>query len=431
MASITLQQLMAGIRQEESGGNYSVVNSIGAVGAYQVMKANVPSWTKRALGRAMTWQEFRDSPSAQDQVAAYMLGGYLKRYGAAGAAAMWFSGQPNPNSGASDGNTSVQNYVKNVLSLATGSSNVDISDFSTGTGTSTTTSKLDAGTLASQYGLASATINANKELKSLFGKAVAGQWTADRFTAALKNTNWWKTTSDSARQFFMLKTSDPATFAAKWQQDALHVNDLAVKLGVANMLGGGTSFSGKAMDNTLRVATLHVLQDGWSDDQLSDWLGSFVKVNNGIMAGAAGENWDQLHQYAYSQGMSYHWQQYYQWARGIASGTTTLEAAQSAIRNQAAARYSAWADQIKAGQSVMDLANPYINAVSQVLEIPQTELGLSNKYVQQAMTNKVQQPLWQFENTLRNDPTWTKTDNARESLMGVAHKVLQDFGVSF
>ena len=52
----TLDQLLYGIRQVESGGNYSVVNGIGAVGAYQVMKANIPSWTKKALGYSMTWQ---------------------------------------------------------------------------------------------------------------------------------------------------------------------------------------------------------------------------------------------------------------------------------------------------------------------------------------------------------------------------------------
>src|SRR5438309_347960 len=98
----TLDQLMYGIRQVESGGNYSVVNSIGAVGAYQILQSNVPEWTRQALGYSMSWQQFRDSRAAQDAVARYKLGIFLKRYGAQGAASMWFSGQPNPNSTASD-----------------------------------------------------------------------------------------------------------------------------------------------------------------------------------------------------------------------------------------------------------------------------------------------------------------------------------------
>src|SRR5882762_6673698 len=146
----TLNQLLAGIRQVESGGNYHVVNSIGAVGAYQVMKANIPSWTKKALGYSMTWQQFRDSKSAQDTVARVILGGYYKKYGAEGAASMWFSGQPNPNSKASDGGNTVRQYVNKVMGAAGGSGS-GITSGSTG-GTTTTVAKLSSAELAEQYG---------------------------------------------------------------------------------------------------------------------------------------------------------------------------------------------------------------------------------------------------------------------------------------
>src|SRR4051812_19961879 len=79
LMSLTFAQFKAGIKQVESGGRYSVVNSIGAVGAYQVMKSNIPEWTRRALGYSMTWQQFRDSPSAQEKVADVILGGYFKQ----------------------------------------------------------------------------------------------------------------------------------------------------------------------------------------------------------------------------------------------------------------------------------------------------------------------------------------------------------------
>lgn len=429
----TLAQLLYGIRQEESGGNYHITNSAGAYGAYQVMYFNIAGWTREALGYSMSPSQFLADPAAQDKVAAYKLGQYMRQYGSAeAAAAVWFSGRPDPYSSASDGNTTVRQYVANVIAMANRSNGVNVAggSYSGNGGAATTTATLDPETLAGMYGLASATINANGELKRLFNQAVAGQWSADRFTAALKNTNWWRTTSDSARQFFMLKTSDPATFNAKWQQAAMHANDIGVKLGIWNMASEGTSFGGR-MDQLLRRAALHVLQDGWNDAQLTDWLGQYVRVNNGVMWGQAGEQWDALHQYAYQQGMQYQWQWYYNAARQIVSGQTTLENAQATIRHQAAARYGAWADQINAGQNVIDLASPYIKAVSDILEVPQGSVDLTNKYVQQAMTGKTQTSLWQFEDTLRNDPTWVKTDNARESIMGVAHTVLKDFGLAY
>lgn len=121
--AISLDQLIYGVRMVETSGRadgYKIVNSIGAVGAYQVMKANIPSWTKEALGKSLTWQQFRDSPSSQDAVARHFLGKYYKKYGPEGAASMWFSGQPNPNSTASDGGNTVRQYVDKMLKAAKG-----------------------------------------------------------------------------------------------------------------------------------------------------------------------------------------------------------------------------------------------------------------------------------------------------------------------
>lgn len=116
---VPVEQLAYGIREVESGGvkgdRYKVVNSIGATGAYQVMKANIPSWTKEALGRSLSLQEWLNSPSSQDKVAQYFLGKSQKQYGSwESAAAVWFSGQPNPNSRASDGGNTVREYVDKV-----------------------------------------------------------------------------------------------------------------------------------------------------------------------------------------------------------------------------------------------------------------------------------------------------------------------------
>lgn len=124
MALVPIEQLLYGIRNVESGGTknpYSVVNSIGATGAYQVMKGNIASWTKEVLGRAYTQAEFIADPAAQDKVAAFRLERDMKKYGSwESAASVWFSGQPNPNSGASDGGNTVRQYVSKVRQAMAG-----------------------------------------------------------------------------------------------------------------------------------------------------------------------------------------------------------------------------------------------------------------------------------------------------------------------
>jgi hypothetical protein len=115
-----LERLKAGISRTESGGDYSRLGptlSSGdrAIGKYQVMASNVPSWTQGALGHSLTPEQFRADPKAQEDVADHYLGNYLKQYGPQGAAAMWFSGKPNTTSGAKDVlGTTVSQYVANT-----------------------------------------------------------------------------------------------------------------------------------------------------------------------------------------------------------------------------------------------------------------------------------------------------------------------------
>jgi hypothetical protein len=118
--TVPVEQLAYAIREVETGGipdskRYSTVNSIGATGAYQVMKANIAGWTKEALGHSLTLHQWLGNKEAQDKVAAYKLGKSQKKYGSwESAAAVWFSGQPNPNSTASDGGNTVRQYVDKV-----------------------------------------------------------------------------------------------------------------------------------------------------------------------------------------------------------------------------------------------------------------------------------------------------------------------------
>ena len=81
-----------------------------AYGKYQVMGANIPSWTKEALGREMTPEEFRSSPEAQEAVfkTKFPQGGNTD----ADRASVWFTGKPYAQgAGQSDGYINGAEYV--------------------------------------------------------------------------------------------------------------------------------------------------------------------------------------------------------------------------------------------------------------------------------------------------------------------------------
>ncbi len=124
-ASQDVKRVAAAIGQFESGGNYKALgpvtkNGDRAYGKYQVMGNNIPSWTKEALGKSMTKEQFLADPKAQDRVAEYKMGQHLAKYGNVGdVASVWFSGQPIKKAGNKKDiiGTSVPQYVKNVQAI--------------------------------------------------------------------------------------------------------------------------------------------------------------------------------------------------------------------------------------------------------------------------------------------------------------------------
>lgn len=115
-----LGALLRALRAQESGGRYGVSNgSSGAAGAYQIMPSNFVGsggWDMDALGRDINLPFFLNHPAVQDRIARHRFGNYLKLYGAKGALASWYSGQPNwRNDAPQSGGPSIHDYVMQVL----------------------------------------------------------------------------------------------------------------------------------------------------------------------------------------------------------------------------------------------------------------------------------------------------------------------------
>lgn len=83
--------------ESRGSGDYTAVgpknDKMGrALGRYQIMETNIGPWSKAALGREVSVQEFMSSPDIQDAVFDHKFGGYVKQFGLEGAAQAWFAG---------------------------------------------------------------------------------------------------------------------------------------------------------------------------------------------------------------------------------------------------------------------------------------------------------------------------------------------------
>lgn len=273
--------------------------------------------------------------------------------------------------------------------------------------------------VAHSYGFNLAFMNSDPDLKNLFAKATADgieyAWTKDQFTAALQNTQWFKTHSSAWRQASYESVADATTFKAKTATTRADLAKNAAKMGAV--------LSDKELDNlTHKVQWL-----GWDSSQQDNFLSGYVGVAHsgplkGQYLGDAGANADALQKLAAANGYTINDKQLQQWNQAIGKGSQTVENYGDFMRRQAAVMFPSFSDELLAGQNMHDVANPYINSMANVLEMNPQAITLKDPTLRRALSSpdpKTGKPaamgIADFEQSLRSDARWQHTDNAKQS----------------
>lgn len=320
-------------------------------------------------------------------------------------------------------------------------------------------------TMEGQYGFVQDLVSTIPEIAALVKSASAQGASADAFEAMLENTNWWRTNADTARTMVALKDADPATYTQRLTQAQEHVQQLAAQMGITLTTAQAASYG-----------TSDLFQ-GLDDATLKTQLGQNFSATGTQQAttGDAAALQQQLQAMSVDYGVpvTQTWMNKYI-NENLTTGQTaqeTLAGAQQSLMNSAMTAYPSIAQQIAAGQTVKDIAQPYIAQMSQILEIPDTNISVTDPTIQKALSNpslltpgssgskpgtpttgtvgippdpttvttsgstsgtsatpgSSAMPLWQFQNQLRQDPRWQQTDNARST----AYSLLGNLGKSF
>lgn len=274
-------------------------------------------------------------------------------------------------------------------------------------------------------GLIKAFIQNDPELQNLYSEAVAGSWSQDKFISQLHATQWWANNSDKVRQNLATKATDPATWNKTIQTTLAQVQELAAKLGVPLSAG--------SLNNVANTAALF----SYNEAQIQGMLSGYLKdVQGGWFGGYAGQVQLAIKEYAADMGIPLSDSYVNSNVQSIVAGTNSLNAVRAFIATQAAAAFPAYADQINKGMTVGQIAVPYANALSQILEQNPDSVDLQNPILRQALQAKdakgapMVTQLYDFEKQLRQNPMWLQTNNARESLMAGAQQVLGDLGLN-
>ena len=328
--------------------------------------------------------------------------------------------------------------AQNILSVfhAQGINGLNAISPSTGSGGSTAyadsgssgTSAMSSDDYKAALGSLSGLLSSVPELKDLLNQAISGGWSVTKFQQAVEGTNWYRTHNAAARELISLQASDPAEYASRINNAKNTVQNLARQMGV--------NLSGAQVGN---LANMFLIQ-GWDQAELAHQLGSQWNVhsNAASLQGQAAQYYQQVQQTFADYGVPMTDLSVRRAVQQLIAGNTTLDTYKQAAISAAKGLYPSLAAQLDGGQTVRDIASPFIQTMANVLEIDPNNINLSDPMIKRALQGSVTTDasgkqtattttLYDFEKQLRADPRWGQTQNAKDTISSALVHIGRDF----
>jgi hypothetical protein len=275
--------------------------------------------------------------------------------------------------------------------------------------------------------------NENPDVKKVIDRAVKEGWFNDetKLTASLQSTNWYRTTEQSARQYAIRLSSDPATI-----EDEITTE-------VENLRAGSLATGLTLDDGTLRRIATNKIKFGWSPQQTSNAIGSEA-VALAQVGGAQGVT--DLRQGSVGRNLRETARLYAQkpadadldtWVSDIMTGRKTETQWEDFMRNSAKTQFRSLAPALDRGDTVEDATYAYKQQALQTLggTIDPSQIDWTQDKWNKALnfndpkTNESRQmDLWEWNKYLRSLPEWQETDDAKQTYRNVAYSLAQGFG---
>ena len=279
------------------------------------------------------------------------------------------------------------------------------------------------------------------ELAKFLDSAIQNGWLQasdpTNFETNLRKTQWYQDNGSQGLLAAKDKYSNPTTYKSSLDRRTVDIQNQAIALGykldpeTVSKLAETSLFS--AYDSSVFTSSAY-------QTQLQTKIAQAAKAAKApLTAGAGLTNEQKLRVYGQDMGINLGNQWYTDAANSINDPSTQTDYStyEKMIRDQAAAKYSGFSDLINKGVKVSQIADPYVSSMASILEIdpstidytkdPTVQKGLGMGIAPGGVTQPM--PMWQYEQTLRQDPRWGFTNNARDSVNSTAHQILQDFGV--
>jgi hypothetical protein len=225
------------------------------------------------------------------------------------------------------------------------------------------------------YGFNAAVVAAIPELAPILKQAVAEGWDPQRFTDKIMTTDWWKQHSSTARQMMVLQAQDPSEYKQQVDAAVAHVQQIAAQMGV--------TLTAEQVQN-------HAIADLWqgmNDSTLQSQIGALYTGQPTTVGagGSAVQLNQQIRQLADQYGVPVTDAWVNDHIRQALSTGNGAEGATADLQSMAASTYPALAQQILAGHTTTQIAQPYMAAMAQTLEIDPASITLKDPTIMKAL----------------------------------------------
>lgn len=299
----------------------------------------------------------------------------------------------------------------------------------------------------SEYGPIDLTFKSDPELRDLLFRAIGSDgkpgtkddYTSQRFLNDLQQTKWWQSNAGELRQrqFYknqyeeMRRTADPAT-VDRLDQTSEYGRGLAF---TKQRIADAAKSTGASLDSTqLDMLARQIYDLGYENKDamvLAAIRGNIKYTPGGVLGGAVGEALRDLETTAAANGIDLQKQfgnNLQGWLQNINQGES-VDTYKQIIRERAKLglpdKVAALVDK---GVDLQTIYEPYKRMMSAVLEVNPETIKLDDPTLRMAIGPDKEMSLYDYQRTLRKDPRWQYTTNARQEVSTIAQQVLRDFG---
>jgi hypothetical protein len=245
------------------------------------------------------------------------------------------------------------------------------------------------------------------------------------FQAELQKTNWWRTTSRTARDFARRQVEDPETLNLDISKKTADLKQMALDRGFT------------INDAALNDAALKSIQFGFSDVMVLQHLAQLTLEQaqgpSSLVQGFYGQS---VRETAALFGVPLSDTTLTKWASDIATGNQSLNSFEAYARDLAKNLYPSLSNGFDRGLSFTQMTNPYAQVASRILDIPGETIDFTDPKWAAAFTmrndkgEQMQMSFGEWSDYLRTNSAfgYEYTDEAVSKAYNVANDLAKAFG---